>query len=81
MPGAKSALLHIFAGVIAMRTTIEERIATLEKELTTLKKLIQGTRLKKDWRQTFGMSAHDPGFDEMIRLGREMRAQDREDEP
>ena len=63
-----------------MSTTIEERVAILEKELIRLKHIIQGTRVEKDWRKTFGMSANDPGFDEMIRLGREIRAQDQEDD-
>ena len=62
-----------------MSTTIEERVAILEKELTHLKQLIQSTHLEKDWRKTFGMSANDPGFDEMIRLGRAIRAQAQED--
>jgi hypothetical protein len=66
--------------VIAMSTTIEERIAILEKELTCLKQIIQGTRVEKDWRKTFGMSANDPGFDDMIRVGREIREQDQEDD-
>jgi hypothetical protein len=63
-----------------MSTTIEDRVAILEKELIRLKQIIQGTRVEQDWRKTFGMSANDPGFDEMIRLGREIRAQDQEDE-
>jgi len=63
-----------------MSTTIEERVAILEKELIRLKHIIQGTRVEKDWRKTFGMSANDRGFDEMIRLGREIREQDQEDE-
>jgi hypothetical protein len=63
-----------------MSTTIEERVAILEKELMRLKEIIQGTRVEQDWRKTFGMSANDPGFDEMIRLGREIRQQDQEDE-
>jgi len=67
-------------GVIAMSTTIEERVAVLEKELTRLKQIIQGTRVEKDWRITFGMSANDPGFDDMIRLGREIRERDQEDD-
>ena len=58
----------------------KERVAILEKELTRLKHIIQGTRVEKDWRKTFGMSANDPGFDEMIRLGREIREQDQEDD-
>jgi hypothetical protein len=61
-----------------MSTTIEERVAILERELTNLKQIIQGTYVEKDWQKTFGMSANDPGFDEMIRLGREIRAQNQE---
>jgi len=63
-----------------MGISIEERVATLEKELNDLKQLIQGTRVEKDWRKTFGLSANDPGFDEMIRLGREIREQEQEDD-
>lgn len=63
-----------------MSTTIEERVAILEKELTRLKQVLQGTRVAKDWRKTFGLSANDPGFDDMIRLGREIREQDQEGE-
>ena len=61
-----------------MSAPIEERVAMLEKELLNLKQLIRSTRVEKDWRKTF-LSANDPGFDEMIRLGREIRKQDRED--
>jgi hypothetical protein len=50
------------------------------KKLTCLKQTIQGTRFEKDWRKTFGMSANDPGFDDMIRLGREIREQDQKDD-
>jgi len=63
-----------------MSTTIEERVATLEQELSKLKHLVQKTWSAKDWRKTVGMSANDPGFDEMIRLGRAIRAQDQEDD-
>ena len=63
-----------------MSISIEERVTILEKELTHLKQLIQGPRVKKDWRTTFGMSANDPGFDAMIRLGREIREQELEDD-
>ena len=59
-----------------MSTSIEERVATLEKELNDLKQLIQGSRVEKDWRKTFGLSTNDPGFDEMIRLGRDIREQE-----
>ena len=63
-----------------MSASIEERVATLEKEVTDLKQLVQGARGEKDWRKTFGFSANDPGFDEMIRLGREIRRRDRAEE-
>ncbi len=59
-----------------MRANLEERVAVLEKELTDLKHTLQRTRVEKDWRKTSSMSANDPGFEEMIRLGREMREQD-----
>jgi hypothetical protein len=65
---------------MAMSITIEERVAILEKELTRLKQIVQGTRVEKDWRKTFGMSANDPGFDDMIRLGQEIRERDQEDD-
>ena len=63
-----------------MSITIEERVAILEKELSRLKQIIQGPRVEKDWRKTFGMSANDPGFDDMIRLGRKIREQDQDDD-
>lgn len=62
-----------------MRTSLEERVAILEKELSKLKYIFQGPHVEKDWRKTFGMSANDPGFDEMIRLGEEIRKQDQQD--
>lgn len=59
--------------------TLEERVAVLEEELSDLKKSLFEKKVEKDWRKTFRMSANDPGFDEMIRLGREYREQQRED--
>ena len=59
--------------------TLEERVAVLEKELSELKKALFEKKVEKDWRKTVGMSANDPGFDEMIRLGREYREQQHED--
>ena len=55
--------------------TLEERVAVLEKELSELKKVL----FEKDWRKTVGMSTDDPDYDEMCRLGREYREQQRED--
>jgi hypothetical protein len=77
---ARAPFFFPLRGVLTMSATIEERVASLEKELTRLKHIIQGTRVEKDWRKTFGMSANDPGFDDMIRLGRAIRAQDQEDD-
>jgi hypothetical protein len=59
---------------------IEERVGILEREPTCLKQILQGTHVEKDWWKTFGMSANDPGFDDMIRLGREIRDRDQEDD-
>ena len=59
-----------------MSISIEERVTILEKELTNLKHLIkEDAPSEKNWRKTFGMSANDPGFDEMIQLGKEVREQ------
>ena len=44
-----------------------------------LRYILQRTGLEKDWRKTFGRSAHDPGFEELIRLGRQIRARDQGD--
>jgi hypothetical protein len=63
-----------------MRANLEERVTVLEKELTDLKRTLQHTRIEKDWRKTFAMSANDPGFEEMIRLGRQIREKDQEDD-
>jgi hypothetical protein len=59
--------------------TLEERVAILEKELSELKKAFLENKVAKDWRKTVGSAANDPGFDEMVRLGREYREQQRED--
>jgi hypothetical protein len=69
-----------------MSETIEQRLERVETELADLKRrVLAGDATpprKKDWRRTFGMSANDPEFDEMVRLGAEYRkAQRWEDEP
>jgi hypothetical protein len=58
-----------------MSAELEQRVACLERELIDLKKFVQGGTAEKDWRTTFGMSRDDPGFEEMVRLGREIREQ------
>jgi hypothetical protein len=69
-----------------MSETIEARLDRLEAELSELKQRVDSSSSKQpgrmDWLQTFGMSANDPEFDEMVRLGAEYRkAQRWEDEP
>lgn len=68
-----------------MSETVEKRLERVEAELAALKRRLDaavGAERSKDWRRTFGMSANDPDFDEMIRLGKEYRqAQRAEDEP
>lgn len=67
-----------------MSETIEKRLERVEAELADLKRRVEASAvpLQKDWRKTVGMSANDPEFDEMIRLGREYRKSQRwEDEP
>lgn len=56
--------------------TLEERVATLEKELSEVKLLLKQPRREKDWRRTVGMFANDPFYEEVIRLGREYREQE-----
>ena len=63
-----------------MTMTLEERVATLENELSNLKKAVDAVSTDKDWRKSFGKSANDPGFDEMIGLGAAIRAEDHEDD-
>ncbi len=70
----------VLEGVIAMSISLKERVAVLEKELSHLKQIVHGPHVEKDWRKAFGMSANDPGFDEMIRLGQEIRKQEQEDD-
>jgi hypothetical protein len=66
-----------------METPIEKRVEALEQKIADLTRLVVGA--PKDpyaWRSTVGNSANDPGFDEMVRLGREYRQSLRaEDEP
>jgi hypothetical protein len=66
-----------------MSTPIEKRVEALEQKVTDLTRLIAaGPKDPYAWRSTVGMSANDPGFDEMVRLGKEYRQSLRaEDEP
>ncbi len=56
-----------------MMTPLEDRVATLERQMAEL--TLDRTRRSssRDWRAWYGASKDDPGFDEMIELGREYR--------
>ncbi len=54
--------------------TLGKRAEQLEHKMSELASLLTGhTPHQKDWRRTFGMSRHDPGFKEMMQLGHEYR--------
>ena len=63
---------------IQVSTDLEQRVTTLENEMSDVRQLLASARPQKDWRKSVGMSKDDPGFDEMIRLGQEIRQQERE---
>ena len=56
--------------------TLEERVTVLEQQMARLLTNVQAAAPKTDWRTTFGMFADDPGFDEILHLGRAIRQQD-----
>jgi hypothetical protein len=54
--------------------TLEKRMKTVEKKMAALANgLARKSPGKKDRRATVGFSEDDPGFEEMIRLGRVYR--------
>ena len=61
-----------------MSGTLETRVEALEHEVSGMKAMLGGRQRVKDWRATFGMSRNDSGFDELVRLGREIRDQQSE---
>ena len=61
--------------VTIMSAAIETRVEALEQEVTGTKAMLAGKPRVKDWRATFGMSRNDPAFEELVRLGREIREQ------
>ena len=66
-----------------MSTPVEKRLDELEKKVADLTRLVtSGPTDPFAWRSTVGMAANDPGFDEMIRLGKAYRQSLKaEDEP
>lgn len=60
--------------VPVMSQTLEQRVEGLEKRLADLTAQVREVSpRKKDWQRTFGLSQDDPGFEEMVQLGREYR--------
>ena len=62
-----------------MEQTIEQRLCELEKEVAELKadRHVKKQAPDKDWTSTIGWAKDDPGFDEMIELGRRYRERQR----
>jgi hypothetical protein len=60
--------------------TIEERLLHVEKDVADLKSRIEGLRSKGNWIDKItGSFQDDPEFDEILRLGRDIRQADRPD--
>ena len=60
-----------------MSNELEQRVATLEREVQELKAIVAKRNGEKDWQSTIGMFADDPEFEEIVRLGREYREEER----
>jgi len=54
---------------------LEQRLIDLEHQVAELKREGKPLGSVPDAKDTFGMFADDPDFDEIVRLGREYRAQ------
>ncbi len=61
-----------------MQATLDERVDALERQVRALTEIVAGKKPARDWRSTFGWARDDEGFDEMVRLGEEIRQKDRE---
>lgn len=58
--------------------TIEDRLAVVEREIARLKRRFPAEQPEEDWVDAMsGAFADDPEFDEVVRLGREIRDADR----
>ncbi len=58
--------------------TIEDRLAAVDREIAELKRRLRTEHLQEDGVDAMsGVFADDPQFDEVVRLGREMREADR----
>lgn len=58
-------------------SSVEERLAKVEKEVAELKAKAQGEISRPGWsRKVEGSFVNDPVYDEILRLGREERQSD-----
>lgn len=63
-----------------MEADLKNRVERLERQVRELSAFVHASAGRDSWQATFGLSANDPGFDEMICLGRDFRNRDRPDE-
>jgi hypothetical protein len=56
---------------------LEARVARLEEDVKEIKALLEAQR-PKGWKSIVGAFANDPVFDEITRLGAEIREKERE---
>ena len=60
-------------------TTLEQRVAALEKQMAELMERLMKPPPVKDWRSTIGMFANDPIMKEIQEEGRKIREAEREE--
>ncbi|MGO9174140.1 MAG: hypothetical protein ACLP7P_19540 [Rhodomicrobium sp.] len=61
-----------------MQATLKDRVDALERQVQSLTEIVEGKKAIRDWRSTIGWARDDEGFEEMTRLGEEIRRKDRE---
>jgi hypothetical protein len=62
-------------------SALEQRVSALEKEVADLRRHAKPRETVRDWLDRIsGSFKDDPEFEEIVRLGREIRAADRPDE-
>lgn len=63
-------------GFDMMLQQLEKRVDALERDVAELREQMRHRQPFLSMRDTFGMFANDPEFDEIVRLGREYRDQE-----
>jgi hypothetical protein len=68
--------------IYVMEALVEKRIAHLEQEVAELKRRVGMPAGSSDWmEQLIGSQKEEPEFDEVLRLGREVRQSDKSGPP